>query len=59
VGVEWRHLVINGSISTLLLCVVYFIGVRMMAPRVACWTVACLLHFFSLSSLFWFTILLL
>jgi len=56
---EWRHLVINGCISTLLLCVVFCIGIRVVSPRVVCWTIACTLHLFSLASLFWFSILLL
>ena len=52
-----RHAVINLCIATLLLCVLYTVGIRLTVPVIACRVIGITVHYFSLSVLLWITVI--
>ena len=52
-----RHAVANLCIALLLLCVTYTLGIHTDQPRLACHVIGIIIHYLSLASLAWITIL--
>ena len=52
-----RHAVVNLCIATLLLCVLYTVGIRVTVPAIACRVIGISFHYLSLSVLLWITVL--
>jgi len=52
-----RHAVVNMCIATLLLCIVYTVGVRLTVPVIACRVIGITVHYLSLSVLLWITVI--
>ena len=52
-----RHAVVNLCIGTLLLCVLYTVGIRVTTPAVACRVIGISVHYLSLSILLWITVI--
>ena len=52
-----QHAVVNLCIATLLLCVLYTVGVRVTVPVIACRVIGITFHYLSLSILLWITVI--